>query len=133
MKFEEAVEFVLAYEGGYVNDPNDPGGETNFGISKRAYPNVDIKNLTREDVIDIYRRDYWDRCRCGELPSGVDLDGVIGPITLAAANTKRGVLTEFIGQRAFHYAQIPQVLHYGLGWYRRLAAAAELGFNEEAA
>jgi len=57
--FENAVQFVLQKEGGYVNHPNDPGGETNFGISKRAYPDVDIANLTAADAIAIYHRDYW--------------------------------------------------------------------------
>lgn len=43
MKFDDAVEIVLKHEGGYVNDKKDPGGETNMGISKRAYPHIDIK------------------------------------------------------------------------------------------
>lgn len=60
-KFEMAINFVLPQEGGYVNDPKDLGGETNFGISKRKYPNVDIKNLTDLGAVTIYRRDYWDR------------------------------------------------------------------------
>ena len=45
-------------EGGWVDDPNDPGGKTKYGISKGTYPNVDIKNLTEEDAKSIYRRDY---------------------------------------------------------------------------
>lgn len=65
--FNEAVEIVLAHEGGYVNDRADPGGETKFGISKRSYPNLDIANLTREDAISIYRRDWWDRYSYGEF------------------------------------------------------------------
>lgn len=56
-----AINFVLPQEGGYVNDPNDAGGETNFGISKRKYPEVDIKGLTDLAAVAIYRRDYWDR------------------------------------------------------------------------
>lgn len=55
------MEFIFKWEGGYVNDPKDPGGETNFGISKRAHPNVDIKNLTKEQAKEIYKVDYWDR------------------------------------------------------------------------
>lgn len=58
--FDIAVEKTLAYEGGYVNDPKDPGGETNFGISKRSYPNVDVKNLTKAQAKEIYRRDFWN-------------------------------------------------------------------------
>ena len=59
MYFEDAFHFVIMHEGGYVNDPDDPGGETNHGISKRAYPNLDIKNLTSEDAKRIYKDDYW--------------------------------------------------------------------------
>jgi lysozyme family protein len=58
--FPQAVEVVLAHEGGYVNDPNDRGGETNFGISKRSHPDRDIKHLTREDAKQIYRENYWE-------------------------------------------------------------------------
>lgn len=68
--FEESVEFVLAHEGGYVNDPNDAGGETNWGISKRSYPDLDIKNLTREEAIEIYRRDFWEASRANQISHG---------------------------------------------------------------
>ena len=67
-KFEDIIEITLHHEGGYVNDPDDLGGETNFGIAKRFYPDVDIKNLTKDEASDIYRRDYWDKYRCAELP-----------------------------------------------------------------
>lgn len=58
-KFEYAIEIVFKHEGGFVNNPADPGGETNFGISKRSYPNVDVINLTEEQAKDIYYRDFW--------------------------------------------------------------------------
>lgn len=58
--FDIAVDRLLGHEGNYVNNPNDPGGETKFGISKRSYPKLDIRNLTREDAIAIYKRDFWD-------------------------------------------------------------------------
>jgi len=64
--FNLAIPIVLANEGGYVNNPSDPGGETNFGISKRAYPLLDIKNLTAEQAAELYRHDYW---RFGDLNS----------------------------------------------------------------
>mgnify|MGYP000869582927 CR=1 FL=1 len=60
-RFQYAVEVVLRHEGGYVNDPRDPGGETKYGISKRSYPHLDIANLTRADAIAIYYRDWWQR------------------------------------------------------------------------
>ena len=67
-EFFEIVNHTLEEEGGYVNDPTDKGGETNFGISKRAYPHVDIFNLTEDDAIDIYWDDYWVRGRCSKVP-----------------------------------------------------------------
>lgn len=113
--FSAAIDFVLANEGGYVNDPDDRGGETNFGISKRSYPSLDIAKLTREQAIDIYKRDYWrfDQLRDQALATKLfdmsvltspkravqlfqssicscghilPVDGLWGPRTIAAAN-----------------------------------------------
>lgn len=107
-----AFEWILKTEGGYVNNPNDKGGETNYGISKRQYPDLDIANLTIEEALEIYRVDYYDAYRCGELPEALGLflfdsivnhgaeravrflqyavkstvDGLIGPKTIAKAN-----------------------------------------------
>ena len=67
--FNEIIETVLEHEGGYVNDPHDSGGETNFGIAKRWYPNVDIKNLTKEEAKKIYHQDYWRPGKCDSVPS----------------------------------------------------------------
>ena len=67
--FNEIIEKVLEHEGGYVNDPHDRGGETNFGITKKFYPDVDIKNLTKEQAKHIYHTDYWRRGKCDEVPS----------------------------------------------------------------
>ena len=67
-EFFEIVNHTLEEEGGYVNDPTDQGGETNYGISKRAYPDVDIFNLTEDDAIDIYWKDYWVRGKCDRVP-----------------------------------------------------------------
>jgi lysozyme family protein len=58
--FTKAIQVVLDNEGGYVNNPNDPGGATNFGISQRSFPNLDIKNLTRQQAIEIYLNNYWN-------------------------------------------------------------------------
>ena len=68
MSFREAVEIVLKHEGGYVHDPADPGGETYFGISKKAFPQTDIKNLTKEDAIKIYHDHYWKTSGVEMLP-----------------------------------------------------------------
>ena len=72
--FEHAMSFVALHEwsnredGGYTNDPVDPGGETKFGISKAAHPDVDIKNLTLKEALEIYRRDYWSHYGLGHYP-----------------------------------------------------------------
>jgi len=58
--YEYAFEELMKLEGEYVNDKDDPGGETNWGISKRSYPDLDINNLTKLQAKEIYQRDYWD-------------------------------------------------------------------------
>ena len=75
--FEDCLNTILHHEGGYVNHPKDPGGETNLGVTKRVYEEwggtKDMKDLTEEDVGPIYKKNYWDRCKCDHLPSGLDL------------------------------------------------------------
>lgn len=106
--FDRAIAFVLKHEGGWVNNPDDPGGETKFGISKRSFPSLDIASLTREQAIEIYRGHYWFPAQCEKLPASIAIahfdcavhsgiqraamilqeavgtprDGVIGPATL---------------------------------------------------
>jgi len=65
--FGEAFEFTIGAEGGYVDNKNDPGGETNFGISKRSYPKEDIKGMTVERARELYYKDYWCPAYCEEL------------------------------------------------------------------
>lgn len=148
--FEAAVGFVLKdkIEGGYVNDPRDPGGETNFGISKRSYPKVDMKSLTREGAVAIYKRDYWDAPGCADLPPalavalfdcavnqgagiapkllqralGVNADGVIGPRTLRAAHAADPMeaVVQFLGWRLRRYAFTANSSTYMRGWSNRV-------------
>jgi len=67
--FNKCIGKTLAHEGGakYTNDPTDRGGETKYGISKRSYPQEDIKNLTEERAKELYKRDYWDRIRGDDI------------------------------------------------------------------
>ncbi len=79
--FQRALALVLEHEGGYVNDPQDPGGCTNFGITIGTYRAIvnpratcsDVRHITPALVTRIYRRAYWDVVRGDDLPSGVDL------------------------------------------------------------
>tara|TARA_B100000941_G_C28440342_1_gene519278 strand:+ start:510 stop:1031 length:522 start_codon:yes stop_codon:yes gene_type:complete len=114
--FDKCLELILHHEGGYVNHPQDPGGETNLGVTKRVYEDFggtkSMKELTVEDVTPIYKKNYWDRVKGDQLPVGLDLclfdfgvnagtgraakklqamigtvvDGGIGPNTLAKLN-----------------------------------------------
>ena len=68
VEFDDIIEKVLEHEGGIVDDPKDTGGLTNMGISQRAYPDEDIRGLTVERAKELYKRDYWDRYRTGNLP-----------------------------------------------------------------
>jgi len=80
--YNKCLETILHHEGGYVNHPKDPGGETNLGVTKRVYESwvmendlhqKDMKDLKVEDVAPIYRKNYWDRIKGDQLPSGLDL------------------------------------------------------------
>ena len=148
--FGTIVRHVLEAEGGYVNDPDDPGGETNYGISKRSYPDVDIAALTETDAIAIYRRDYWDAGRCDELPTpvaafvfdalvqhrpgaakkllqhavGVKADGIIGPATISAAHKAniKSLLVDLFASRLVLYADLSvgSRAKFRRGWFRRM-------------
>lgn len=148
MSFDRAFEIILGSEGGYSNHPEDPGGETKYGITKRDYPDLDIKNLTVEQAKRIYRSNYWDTVRGDFLPSHVatlvfdsavnqgpgrairfmqkalkvDADGVIGPKTIKAAQSidPEEFTVKFMAERALHYASLSTFPTFGRGWMRRL-------------
>jgi lysozyme family protein len=129
--FERAFNLVIGEEGGYVNDPQDPGGETKFGISKRSYPNVDIKQLTLEQAKQIYKRDYWDKLFLDTQKWHIALlmfDCAVNQGVGAAGSfyekvQTKGVETftvDFQVERALHYASLKTFGRFGKGWMRRL-------------
>lgn len=152
MNFDQAFERVIWHEGGYVDDPVDPGGETKFGISKRAYPGEDIANLTLERAKLIYRFDYWAPAGCDAVPDALRFalfdmavnqgvktaikalqhavheteDGIIGPRTLQAIQSSDvgRLLFRFTAARLVAYTRAPdpQWARFGRGWIRRVAA-----------
>ena len=149
MTYDQAFKKVIGHEGGYVNDPDDPGGETKYGISKRAYPGENIKDLTLDRAKELYRRDYWDKTRSDEIPeeiryahfdmavnagtgaaaknlqraARVKVDGQIGPHTLHAATQVR--IGDYLFWRAIHYMKIMnknnRLVKYAGGWSNRIA------------
>ncbi len=71
MEFEQAVSIVMKLEGGYTFDPNDPGGETRWGISQKAFPDINIKTLTDEQARSLYFTHYWVPAKCALLPERI--------------------------------------------------------------
>lgn len=134
-KFEKAIKIVLKHEGGYVNDPADPGGETKYGITKRTYPRLNIKALTVEQAIDIYYDDWWVKnnyeaivdyyvaCKLFDTAVNVghsqavkflqraceiEADGALGPQTIATVNSLPGqtVVSNYRKQQLAFYQNL---------------------------
>lgn len=150
--FNIAIAPVLENEGGYVNNPNDPGGETKYGVSKRQYPNLDIKNLSLDDAKAIYKKDYWqfdsvqnqvlankllDMCvnmgvasaiRLVQTALHVPVDGKYGPITEKALNgTQPDKVVQMLRfQSVVHYLDLidknPKLAEFKRGWLIRAVA-----------
>lgn len=140
----------MGNEGGYTVGENDPGGETNWGISKRSYPDVDIKNLTRDDAKSIYLRDFWNAAQMDQynpaisfqvfdaavnhgIPEAIKLlqiaarvnpDGKVGPVTVAAVRSARvaDTLALFIAARLEFWTGLHNWTHDGKGWALRAVA-----------
>lgn len=136
--FDKAVAFVLAREGGYSNDPHDPGGETNFGICKRYHPKVDIKNLTIDGAKAIYRAEYWDPAGCDTLPYPMDIcvmDCFVNPGHWKSIMNQYIKMNwqDFLMARIVYYTERPIEMekHYFHGWVNRVLDLWEMIKNED--
>lgn len=154
--FQKALEFVLHHEGGYVSHPRDPGGITNLGVTKAAYEEYlgrsvteqEMRDLAPDDVIDFYKKKYWDVVKGDELPSGVDYavfdfavnsgpgraartlqecvgavkDGSIGPKTLEMVSSRNAVeLSRDLCDKRLEFLQgLPHFSTFAKGWTRRV-------------
>ena len=163
--FEESLAAVLKHEGGYVDHPKDPGGATNLGCTKKVWEEWvghevtkdDIRSLTVADVSPLYKARYWDKCRCDDLPRGVDFavfdlainsgtgraskllqravgvaaDGAIGPATLAAVASigPRELASKICESRLQFLQGLPTWETFGKGWGRRVKETEELSFK----
>jgi lysozyme family protein len=153
--FEHCLGLLLKHEGGFVNHPKDPGGMTNLGITKAVYEawvkrpvtEQEMRELKPENVLPIYKAQYWDKIRADELPSGVDWmcfdwavnsgvsrvaralqkevgapqDGVIGPktIQLASKTPAKLLIEDLYDQRQAFYESLKTFETFGRGWTRR--------------
>ena len=173
--FEKCLEMLLKHEGGFTADTRDRGnqigdghgnqGSTMLGVTSKVYadwtgkpaPIEVMKTLTQEDVAPIYKKNYWDRCKCDDLPCGEDWavfdwavnsgtgraakaiqkivgakqDGAIGPKTLQLiANEAPEFLVEkMYDQRQSIYEKLPTFETFGRGWTRRNKETKETAFE----
>ena len=155
--FPASLDLILKSEGGFVNHPRDPGGMTNLGVTRNVWKEwvkhevdeTEMRALTPELVAPLYKANYWDACRCDDLPRGVDYcvfdsavnmgssraakllqaalgvtaDGAIGRATIAAATAAdpAELLEAFsLGKEAF-YQSLPTFGVFGKGWLNRVA------------
>lgn len=153
--FDKCLSMLLKHEGGFVNHPSDPGGMTNLGVTQKTYNDFHgirldeqgMRQLTKADVEPIYKKNYWLRCHCHELPSGVDWavfdwavnsgtgraakalqkavgaveDGSIGPQTLEAVKGVEAVniINRMAIYREEFYRSLSTFDTFGKGWLRR--------------
>jgi lysozyme family protein len=146
----KTFELIMKHEGGskITNDPKDPGGLTKYGVSQKAYPNLDIKNLTLEDASKIFKKDYWDKCKCDDLPDplsmlvadcaynsgvkksaqilqkavGATEDGIIGPKTIQLVKQQDVQKTSWLlrDYRLEYLKTLSTWKTYGNGWNNRI-------------
>ena len=160
-RFPACLTIILKFEGGYVDHPKDPGGATNHGITRktlaawrgialRQLPKSAVRALGDEETEAIYKSRYWDICRCGELPPGVDLvvfdgavnsgpsrsvkwlqsslgvgaDGALGPKTLSAVKSAnpRQLVAAILDHRKKFLKRLSGWKTFGRGWSARLSA-----------
>jgi lysozyme family protein len=155
--WEHSFELMLASEGGYGHHPDDPGGRTNLGVTQRVWEEwvgresneKEMRSLTKEMVEPLYKRKFWDACRCDDLPSGIDYlvfdmavnagvgrsakllqhcvgvsaDGAIGPITITAVKSRdpEELIEKFSEARELFYRGLKTFDVFGRGWLNRVS------------
>lgn len=153
--FSQCLELLLVHEGGFVDHPQDPGGMTNLGVTRKTLEDYldrpvsedEMRNLTPENVADLYKEKYWDKVKGDDLPSGLDWsvfdwavnsgpiraakavqraagaedDGIIGPATLRAVNDMdvTYMIRSMHRQRQVFYESLKTFETFGRGWTRR--------------
>ena len=150
-----ARDWIFKIDSGYSNDPQNPRGETKYGISKKTYPNLDMVFLSKTKANELYYNDYWLQCWCHKMPKKIALvvfdsavihgkkraikilqkvckvkiDGQMGPKTLAASQNKSKIrkrIRKILICRSIIYATNKKMKHYYYGWTNRLFLLLEL-------
>lgn len=153
--FNKCLDMLLKHEGGYIHHPQDPGGQTNLGVTKATYDEFYGGDATEEvmraitvgDVAPIYLQNYWDKCLCHSLASGLDWavfdwavnsgpsragkalqkavgavqDGHIGPMTMRRTeqHDPRELIEYLYTERDSFYRSLDTFDSFGKGWIRR--------------
>ena len=163
--FAPSLKAVLIHEGGYSNHPADPGGPTMKGVIKRVYDDYrrskglsprDVRQITDDELHEIYKARYWDLIKGDDLPPGVDYvvfdgcvnsgaaqstkwlqralgipaDGVLGPATLAAVDACEDYDALIAGTSDRRLAMLKALRTwpvFGAGWGRRVVECRRLG------
>lgn len=151
MSFDKALEIVLRSEGGYVDHAKDPGGKTRYGITEAVARDAgyigEMNVLPSNTAAEIYRANYWNACKCSELPWPLSLyvfdaavnqgvgpatrmlqkvlqtvqDGVIGPTTIRLAKASNAHHAKrYLAERASRYFVTRNFDTFGTGWLIRL-------------
>jgi len=123
---DKALAFVLKWEGGLVDNPNDAGGVTKYGISQRAHPHLDVRNLTLEDAKEIYRVKYWEAIQGDDRPFHEALaifDFAVHSGVHRAMHywTQTQDVEEYLVARLEFLASLKDFDFFGRGWIRRVA------------
>jgi lysozyme family protein len=158
MDFNRAFDLLITHEGGFSNHPDDPGGATMYGVTEavaraNGYTGA-MRDLTLDFAKSVYRKMYWDACRCDQMPdviryplfdgavnsgprqaikwlqaaAGVKPDGIIGPITQQTVNVLPAQVTrqKMIGNRLRFMTELRNWPSFSKGWARRIAAVLEM-------
>ena len=157
MNFETAFDLLITHEGGFSNHPDDPGGATMYGVTEvvaraEGYTGP-MRELTLDFAKSVYRKRYWDACRCDQMPDalryplfdaavnsgpsqaikwlqsavGVKVDGALGPVTQQAVNMAAPQPTrqKMVGNRLRFMTNLSNWPSFSKGWSRRIAAILE--------
>lgn len=160
MNFGDAFKLLLTFEGkSFTEISGDSGGKTKYGISEKAYPGLDIENLTEEHAAAIYGTDYWNKCKIAYLPdwlqymifdtavncgqgtaimilqkcAGLTEDGIIGDLTIKGA--QHVTIEQYADARKTYYNNIilknPEQEKFRNGWFNRVEKIVQMQENGE--
>lgn len=150
--FDLCLAFTLRMEGGKVDDPKDPGGRTNQGVTQGVYdvyrvrkglPKQSVYAIAPIEVSDIYRNQYWLPTGCDNLPSGVNLlafdiavnmgIGRIRPWLAASVRMTPGDRIRYLDQqRRGFWRHLSIFGRFGKGWFHREDACLALALKMDA-